>query len=63
MARKTVTLGLLAICLAIGLLGGGAPPAIAMSCQNTNTPASDQTLDEFDASVFCLINQERAPWR
>jgi uncharacterized protein YkwD len=58
MARKTVTSGLLAIA-AIGLLGGGAP-AKAMSCQNTNTRAVDQSLEEFDASVFCLINQQRA---
>jgi hypothetical protein len=33
---------------------------MAMSCQNTNTPASDQALEDFDASVFCLINEERA---
>jgi uncharacterized protein YkwD len=59
MARKTVTPGLLAICAAIGLLGGGAP-AKAMSCQNTITRAVDQSLEEFDASVFCLINQQRA---
>jgi uncharacterized protein YkwD len=33
---------------------------MAMSCQNTNMRASDQALEDFDASVFCLINEERA---
>lgn len=59
MARKTVTPVLLAVCSAIGLLGGGAAPATAMTCQNTATPAVDQALEQFDASVFCLINQQR----
>lgn len=31
-----------------------------MSCQNTDTPAAGQALGDFDASVFCLINQQRA---
>jgi uncharacterized protein YkwD len=31
-----------------------------MSCQGTDTPAVGQTLEDFDASVFCLINQQRA---
>jgi uncharacterized protein YkwD len=59
MARATVTSVLLALS-AIGLLGGGAAPATAMSCQNTNIPAADQALEDFDSSVFCLINRERA---
>jgi uncharacterized protein YkwD len=51
---------LLALCSAIGLLWGGAASATAMSCQDTNTRAADQALEEFNASVFCLINQQRA---
>jgi uncharacterized protein YkwD len=60
MVRKAVISVLLACCLGIGLLEGGAEVATAMGCQNTNTPAADQALEDFDASVFCLINQERA---
>jgi uncharacterized protein YkwD len=60
MVRKAVTSVLLACCLGIGPLEGGAEVATAMGCQNTNTPAADQALEDFDASVFCLINQERA---
>jgi uncharacterized protein YkwD len=60
MARKAGTLVLLTLGSAIGLLGGGAPPAMAMSCQNTQTPAVGQALEDFDASVFCLINEQRA---
>jgi uncharacterized protein YkwD len=30
-----------------------------MGCQNTETPALDQALGDFDASVRCLINEER----
>jgi uncharacterized protein YkwD len=51
---------LLAFCAAIGLLGGGAAPAPAMVCRNTDTRAMDQALEDFNASVFCLINQQRA---
>jgi uncharacterized protein YkwD len=59
MARKTVMSVLLALCSAVGLLAGRAAPATAMGCENTDTPAIDQALEEFDASVFCLINQQR----
>jgi uncharacterized protein YkwD len=31
-----------------------------MSCRNTDTPAADQALEDYDSSVFCLINQQRA---
>jgi uncharacterized protein YkwD len=60
MVRKAATGVLLAFGFVIGTLGGGAPPAVAMSCQNTQTPASEQALEDFDASVFCLINEQRA---
>ncbi|HSD23571.1 MAG TPA: CAP domain-containing protein [Solirubrobacterales bacterium] len=62
MARKAVTSVLLALCTAIGLLigGGGTAPAMASNCQNTHTTAIDQALEDFDASVFCLINEQRA---
>jgi uncharacterized protein YkwD len=59
MARKTVMSVLLALCSVIGLLAGGAAPATAMGCRNIDTPAVDQALEDFDASVFCLINQQR----
>jgi uncharacterized protein YkwD len=60
MARTTVISVLLALSSATGLLLGGAASATAMSCQNTDTPAVETTLDDFDASVFCLINEQRA---
>ena len=59
MTRKATPPVLLGLCIAIGLLGGEAAPASATGCQNTDVPAIDQTLDDFDASVFCLINQQR----
>jgi uncharacterized protein YkwD len=31
-----------------------------MSCERTDTPAAGQALEDFDASVFCMINQQRA---
>jgi uncharacterized protein YkwD len=59
MAGKTATSVLLALSSITALLLGGAAPATAMSCQNTDTPAVETTLDDFDASVFCLINAQR----
>jgi len=59
MTRQTVVSALLALCSAIGLLGGGPAAATATSCPNVNMRAVDQALEDFDASVFCLINQQR----
>jgi uncharacterized protein YkwD len=33
---------------------------MATSCQNTETPAFAQALEDFDASVHCLVNEQRA---
>jgi uncharacterized protein YkwD len=60
MVRKTVTPALLAICSAVGLLAAVAAPAMATTCENADTPAIDQALEDFDASVLCLVNEERA---
>lgn len=60
MARKAVARGLLALLIAIGLLGRTAAQAGAADCSNADVPAAQITLDQFDASMFCLINQARA---
>jgi uncharacterized protein YkwD len=62
MAWKAAALALLTLFTAIGLLAESAAPAPAgaADCPYTDTPAAQLSLDQFDASVFCLINQERA---
>jgi uncharacterized protein YkwD len=30
-----------------------------MGCQNADIPAAAQALEDFDASVFCLVNEQR----
>jgi len=58
--RKTVVAALLvAICALVAPLEAGAAPASPPSCGSTATPAAAQSIEDFDASVFCLINQER----
>jgi uncharacterized protein YkwD len=47
--------------LALAWLWGGAP-ASAAACGYATTPAAEQTLDAFDASVFCLINEQRSAY-
>ena len=45
-----------------GLVAAGPASAAlgpAVVCRNTATPAAEQPLEDFDASVFCLINGER----
>ena len=51
---------LLALLIAIGLLGRTAAQAGAADCPNADVPAAQITLDQFDASMFCLINRARA---
>ena len=51
---------LLALSIAIGLLRGGAAEAAPSPCPGADMPVSRLELDQFDASVFCLINQRRA---
>jgi uncharacterized protein YkwD len=63
MARKAAIRALPVLCVVLGVLGGGATPAAALNCQDTAVPAADQALEDFDSSVFCLINQERAAHR
>lgn len=49
-----------ALCIAIGLLFCGAGPATAATCPDADVPAAQLSLPEFDASVFCLVDVERA---
>jgi uncharacterized protein YkwD len=58
MARKAVALALTAPLIAIGLLGTAAAPAGAASCPNMDVP--DTTLEGFNDSMFCMVNQTRA---
>ena len=61
MARKALAPALVALLIAIGLLGESAAPAVgAADCPNTDVAATQLTLRQFDDSVFCLINQQRA---
>jgi uncharacterized protein YkwD len=60
MARKAVAPALLALLVAIGLLGTAAAPAGAASCPNMDTPAAQLTLEGFNESMFCMVNQSRA---
>ena len=60
MARKAQALALPALVIAIGLLFGSAAPAAATACPDTDVSAAQLTLDQFDASMFCLINETRA---
>jgi uncharacterized protein YkwD len=60
MARKAVALALSALVTAIGLLAGGVAPAGAIDCPYVDMPSAQLTLDQFDGSVFCLINHDRS---
>jgi uncharacterized protein YkwD len=60
MAMKAVALALFALITAIGLLGSTAPPARASACANTDLAAAQLTLEQFDDSLSCLINEYRA---
>jgi uncharacterized protein YkwD len=60
MARKAVALALTAPLIAIGLLGTAAAPAGAASCPNMDVPAAQLTLEGFNDSMFCMVNQTRA---
>jgi len=60
MARKAVALALSALITAIGLQSLAAAPAGAAACPYTDMPSAQLSLSEFDASIFCLVNQTRA---
>jgi uncharacterized protein YkwD len=59
MARKALALALLVLLIAIGLQSPGVASATSSSCAHLDTAAAQLTLDEFDDSVFCLINRRR----
>jgi uncharacterized protein YkwD len=59
MARKAVGPALLVLLIAIGPQSRGLASATSSGCPHVDTPAAQLTLDEFDASVFCLINHRR----
>src|SRR3954463_962541 len=59
MAGKAVALVLLALVTAIGLLTEAAPAA-GTECPNADVASAQLTLDEFDYSAFCAINEFRA---
>jgi hypothetical protein len=51
MARKAVALAVFALTTAIGLLASTAAPAANTTCADTDTPAAQLSLDQFDASM------------
>src|SRR3954453_5322095 len=59
MAGKAAALVLLALVTAIGLLTEAAPAA-GTECPNADVASAQLTLDEFDYSAFCVINEFRA---
>src|SRR3954453_24072621 len=60
MARKASALALPALVMAIGLPLVSAAPAAATACPDTDLPAAGLSLEAFDASIFCQINETRA---
>jgi uncharacterized protein YkwD len=52
----------IALIAAIGLLATSAAPAGAVSCPDMETPSAQLTLDRFDGSMLCEINQARAEY-
>jgi uncharacterized protein YkwD len=61
MARKAVAPAVLALLAAVGLFGTAAT-AGAADCPNMDTPAAQLTLEQFDDSMFCMVNQTRADY-
>jgi uncharacterized protein YkwD len=49
----------LALSTAIGLLSVIAAPAAAAACPDAETVAAQLSIDQFDASMFCLVNVVR----
>jgi uncharacterized protein YkwD len=62
MARKAAASARLTLLIAIGLLGTAAAPAGAASCPNMEMPAAQLTLDQFNDSMFCMVNQTRTDY-
>jgi uncharacterized protein YkwD len=60
MARKAVAPALPVLFIAIGMLISGAAPAAPASCPDASVPAAQLTLEQFDVSVSCLVNRQRA---
>src|SRR4051794_32466999 len=61
MARKAVALAMPVLVTAIGLIGAAAPAA-ATQCRYAEIRSAQLTLDEFDYSMACLINEDRAAY-
>src|SRR4051794_39027350 len=62
MARNALALAMPALVAAIWLLAGGAAPAAATACPYAEMPSAELTLPQFDDSVSCLINEDRAAY-
>src|SRR3954454_14826391 len=60
MARKAVAPALLALLVAIEMPAPAAAPAGAAACPNMNVPAAQLTLEGYNDSMFCMVNQARA---
>jgi uncharacterized protein YkwD len=62
-ATRRLALAALAVLGAAASLG--APPASATdsACPNPDTPSAQIDMDSFDASVICLINEQRATFQ
>jgi uncharacterized protein YkwD len=60
LARKAIALALLVLGTAIGLQGAQPAAAGATACPFADTPSAQLAVSQFDDSVFCLINEERA---
>jgi uncharacterized protein YkwD len=62
MARNVLAPALLTLFTAIGLLGTATAPAGAASCPNMDLPSAQLTLEQFNDSMFCMVNATRADY-
>ena len=58
--RKAHVLALLALAAGAGLLAAPTASATVTACPNPDTPSAVLPMPDFDASVICLINEQRA---
>jgi uncharacterized protein YkwD len=61
-ARKALAVALLALIAGIGVLGSNPASASEPICPNPDTPSAAMTMPDFESSVLCLINQQRATY-
>ena len=59
-ALRSILLASLISLLGIGLSAPGVARAQVAACPNADTNSADISMLDFDQSVFCLINQQRA---